>query len=1055
MKSRKALLACVVSCTALAGCNDDSSGNGSQNSSGDGVQKSSSSGPKISQGTFAAPAAPAPPPAPPCVSNIPAAGWISPAGLKYQVSAVDNQIIRIRVGKSALPEDASWAVLQAARTPLACATTTDNAVGSDHALTTGALKVAVDGFSGIVTISDNSGNVLSKDAGAPVFNSDGSFSFASVIPANSAFFGLGDRYPNSTTNGPIPVNRAGGAFLNWAAEPGQNGNYRDIPFYIRRTGDAYAGYFLDNTWRQTYDFGKATPGALAVTANGGGIDYYVIAGSSPKEVLANYAKLTGATPLQALWAYGWQQSKYGYSSAQWISDNVVTGNSSSAGGYRKLNIPADVIWLDIQYQYNNRPFTVDTGGSYSGLDGFIKNWSDQKFKTVLIADLHIAATDDPTGAAATSSIPAAAPAGLSAYSSGYGKGYFITNPGGGDFQDAVWPAWSGASVLSVYPDFTYKPARDWWGTLYKPFYTTFNVAGFWDDMNEPVDFNGPSGVVPLNVVDRIQEPGFQSRSTTQQEVHDIFGMQNSRGTHDGLLAINPDQRPFVMTRASYAGGHRYAVTWTGDNHSTWPDLRIATDNITDLGLGGFSAGADIGGFGGGPTSDLLTRWIEIGSFYPIARDHSSNGAPLQAPWDIVNAGNVGGPIDDLAARTKYIRNRYALMPYIYTLAEEASRTGAPMMRRMFLEFPTATAPGSSPAVPIDIAAETQFMVGPSLLVAPSPIEQGFTAAPPPDVPFGDVVEGENTLLAGGAEINNNHNGASGGNFVDGVNRVGAQMSINLTNVPSDGTYSFQVRYANGQWINGLSTRTLSVLVDGVSGGQVNFPLVQDYNWDKWATASLSIPLTAGSHLISLAYAANDSGNVNIDDFGVTQTNALYPTTFASVATPSTLPYDVMLPPGPWYDYWTGKLIPAPSTGTASSWTYNIANPTIADIPVFVRAGSIIPRTPQAVLTSIQSTADVAKISTLELSVYPGANCSGSLYVDDGSSMAYKNGTYYRRAFTCAVSGNQVAVNFGAVMGSFAPSWKSVTVNVYGGKGSPVSQTIAEASAASTITLSVP
>ncbi len=324
------------------------------------------------------------------------------------------------------------------------------------------------------------------------------------------------------------------------------------------------------------------------------------------------------------------------------------------------------------------------------------------------------------------------------------------------------------------------------------------------------------------------------------------------------------------------------------------------------------------------------------------------------------------------------------------------------------------------------------------------------------MPFGDVIEAENSALAGGASIANDHSGASGGKFVAGLLSPGPQMSINLTNVPSDGVYSFQVTYANGQPINNASTRTLSVIVDGVSAGQVNLPLTGWYNWDLWAKASLSTSLTAGNHVISLAYTANDSGNVNIDSFGVTQTAAPYPTPSAGIlpTNPSTTPYDVLLPPGPWYDYWTGNLIPAASAGAASAWTYNIANPTIADIPVFVRGGSIIPRTPQAVLTSIQSTADVAKISTLELSVYPGPNCSGSIYVDDGSSMAYKNGAYYRRAFTCAVSGNQVSVSFGAVAGSFAPSWKSVTVNVYSGKGSPVSQTIAEASAASTITLSL-
>jgi alpha-glucosidase len=159
------------------------------------------------------------------------------------------------------------------------------------------------------------------------------------------------------------------------------------------------------------------------------------------------------------------------------------------------------------------------------------------------------------------------------------------------------------------------------------------VAGFWNDMNEPSVFNVPSKTMPDDVQHRIDEPGFQKRTANHLEMHNVYGMENTRGTHDGMVQNAPNMRPFVMTRASYAGGQRYAATWTGDNSSTWNHLRMTTPMIENLGLSGFAmVGADVGGFAGTPQPDLLTKWLEIGAFQPIDRDHSAKGTAYQEPW---------------------------------------------------------------------------------------------------------------------------------------------------------------------------------------------------------------------------------------------------------------------------------------------------------------------------------------------------------------------------------------------------------------------------------------
>jgi len=191
-------------------------------------------------------------------------------------------------------------------------------------------------------------------------------------------------------------------------------------------------------------------------------------------------------------------------------------------------------------------------------------------------------------------------------------------------------------------------------------------------------------------------------------MHNLYGMLNSRATYEGLIALRPDQRPFVLTRASYAGGQRYAATWTGDNTSSFPHLSLATSMLINLGLGGFSmVGDDIGGFAGpAPSPELLTRWIELGAFQPMFRDHAAKGRPQQEVW-------VHGPEHE-AIRRRYIEARYRLAPYLYAAAETASRTGLPVMRPVFLSYPKEAARTDQGS------GDTPFMVGDDLLIAPPP-----------------------------------------------------------------------------------------------------------------------------------------------------------------------------------------------------------------------------------------------------------------------------------------------------------------------------------------------
>jgi alpha-glucosidase len=739
------------------------------------------------------------------------------------VTALREDVIRVRFGPNGqLPEDASWAVLPTART------STVNVTESPNGFSTSRLRVTIDPQSLALTVSDLSGNVISSDTpGRPIEYHGESFRVYKDMPQDEHYFGLGDKTG--------PFDRRGGSYLLWNTDAGifesSDPTYKSIPFFIGfRSGRSY-GLLFDNTFRSTFDFGKEIRDSYSFGAEGGPIDYYLFYGPEPKRVVETYAWLTGTSALPPLWALGFQQSRYSYETEAKLR--------AVADRLRADHIPADALYLDIDYQKKNRPFTVDDQ-AFPNFPKLISDLKAQNFHTVLITDLHIANLPNSD---------------YQPYDEGIRGNHFVKNPDGSVYSGIVWPG------PAVFPDFPNVAARAFWGGLYKNF-VSLGVAGFWNDMNEPAVFQTATKTIPLDVVSRIDEPGFKPRTATQREVHNIFGMLNTRGTYEGLLKLNPNQRPFVLTRATYAGGQRYSATWTGDNNSTWSNLRLSTSMLLSLGLSGFGiAGDDIGGFGGSPSMELLTRWFEVGAFNPIFRDHSDKGTNPQEPW-------VGGPMHE-AIRKHFVEERYRLLPYIYTLAEEHSRTGMPIMRPLFLEFPDAT----EDKHPLDLDAGGEFLFGPSLLVAPEP--------------FGE-------------------------------------MPMN---------------------------------------------------------------------------------------------------------------YTVKLPPGEWFDYWTGRKVQGKAAtgnpltdGTPKNPPAVLAldiKPVLAELPVYARAGSIVPVQPL-----VQSTAEKPR-GPLELRVYPGPNCNGTVYQDDGISFAYRQGEFFRQAFHCEASNGELSLQLAAAEGSFKPWWTELEVVVFG------------------------
>ncbi len=592
----------------------------------------------------------------------------SSSGSTLEITALRDDVLRVRYSRThLLPEDASWAVLSFARSARVPVTPEKNGFSTRrlHVQVSPDLRI---------TVTDLAGHVIQQDAQPVRWNGDNFRIYKTKAP-DAHYFGLGDK--------PGPLDRLGQSYTMWNTDAfgwqdSTDPIYKSVPFFLEFRSGQSIGVLFDNTWRTFFDFGHELADQYSFGATNGPLDYYLIYGPDPKQVVQSYAWLTGPTPLPPLWSLGFQQSRYSYESETRLME--------VANRLRSDHIPADALYLDIDYQVKNRPFTVDEV-KFPHFPEMVKKLADDHFHLVVITDLHIAQLPNQQYAP---------------YDLGVAGDHFVKNPDGSHYVGIVWPG------PSVFPEFTQQRSRAWWGTLYKTFVGD-GISGFWNDMNEPAVFRYPSKTMPDDVQHRIDEPGFARRTANHLEIHNIYGMENSRATYDGVLALQPNERPFVLTRASFAGGQRYAATWTGDNSSRWSHLRQTTPQLLNLGLSGFAlSGADVGGFGGSPSPDLLTRWIQLAAFQPIDRDHAAKGTRDHEPW-------VDGP-EHTAIRRKFIEERYRLMPYLYTVAEETSRNGLPIVRPLFLEFPSATQDGH----PMDLDATGEFLFGPSLLVTTTP-----------------------------------------------------------------------------------------------------------------------------------------------------------------------------------------------------------------------------------------------------------------------------------------------------------------------------------------------
>ena len=359
-----------------------------------------------------------------------------------QVVALRDDVLRVRQAiNGELPEDASWAVSPQVR-HLTVEVIPENAPDA-FGFHTKTLRVRVERATLRLTITDLQGNVLQEDAaGRPLESHGNEFRLYKKMPADEHYFGLGDKVGS--------LDRRGQSFRLWNTDAfrfqeSTDPIYKSIPFFLTMRAGRSMGFFLDNTWSSSFDFGRVERNLYSFGAEGGPVDYYIFYGPDPKQVVRTYAWLTGLPPLPPLWSLGFQQSRFSYEPESRVRE--------IASRLRSDKIPADVLYLDIDFQKEHRPFTVDTD-RFPHFEQLLSDLKKDNFHVVVITDLHIAQIAD----------------GYDPYDSGVAGDHFVKNADGSTYVGTVWPG------PSVFPEFTRQKTRDWWGSLYKNFLQTASQA---------------------------------------------------------------------------------------------------------------------------------------------------------------------------------------------------------------------------------------------------------------------------------------------------------------------------------------------------------------------------------------------------------------------------------------------------------------------------------------------------------------------------------------------------------------------------------------------------
>lgn len=466
--------------------------------------------------------------------------------------------------------------------------------------------------------------------------------------------------------------------------------------FIIVAGNPVFGIYVDYPAALTFDIGYTKIDELVISCADANLDIYIIDGENPYDIVKQFRKIIGRSYIPPKFAFGFGQSRWGYKTKE---DFV-----NVAKGYRENHIPIDMIYMDIDYMDSFKDFTLSD--EFSDFPAFVSEMKENNIRLIPIIDAGVKIEE-----------------GYDVYEEGVANDYFCKREDGSDFTAAVWPGYT------HFPDVLNPEVRKWFGAKYKRL-TDSGIEGFWNDMNEPAIFYTPEGVSKTKEAmksfleqeetvddvwamrDRLAELAnnpddyasfyhtVNGEKIRHDNVHNLYGFNMTRAAGEALQEISPEKRCLLFSRSSYIGMHRYGGIWTGDNKSWWSHVLLNLKMLPSLNMCGFLyVGADLGGFGADTSRELLLRWLALGVFTPLMRNHAALGTRNQECYLFEQQEDF----------RHIIGVRYRLLPYIYSEYMKAALTDDMLFKPLAFEYPTDA---------MAATVEDQLMLGNEIMIAP-------------------------------------------------------------------------------------------------------------------------------------------------------------------------------------------------------------------------------------------------------------------------------------------------------------------------------------------------
>lgn len=532
--------------------------------------------------------------------------------------------------------------------------------------------------------------------GAPAYGSvslEKGFAFSYTMAAQDIVYGLGEAIRGINKRGHLYVSNCSDTPDHLEDMASMYGAHN----FLIIDGEETFGLFFDYPTAITFDIGYTLQDKLTVSCEEADLDLYVIDGENAYDIVKQFRKIIGRSYIPPKFAFGFGQSRWGYTTADDFK-NVVKG-------YRENHIPMDMLYMDIDYMESYKDFTVNEK-NFPDFKAFVDEMKAQDIHLVPIIDAGVKIEE-----------------GYDVYEEGVENNYFCKREDGSDFAAAVWPG------RTHFPDVLNKEARKWFGGKYETLISQ-GIDGFWNDMNEPAIFYSDEGLakykeflqtyqndkddqIPFFAIQYLPKTlsnspedykrfyhNVDGKMVRHDKVHNLFGYNMTRAAGEAFEKISPDKRILMFSRSSYIGMHRYGGIWTGDNKSWWSHLLLNLKMMPTLNMCGFLyTGADLGGFGANTTRDLLLRWLALGIFTPLMRNHSAIRTRDQECYRFEN-------VEDFR---HVIGIRYRLIPYLYSEYMKAALNDDMYFKPLAFDYPKDE---------MAREIEDQLMLGNEVMIAP-------------------------------------------------------------------------------------------------------------------------------------------------------------------------------------------------------------------------------------------------------------------------------------------------------------------------------------------------